>query len=518
MTLVLWSALLLTGTPAGEPAESTRPTILDFHAEWCGPCRELRPTIDQLKNKGYPVRTVDIDKNPSLRDRYRITAVPTQVIVDPKGRELVRNTGPRSATELVSLYSKAKVQLANRAKDAADDAEGDEAVAARTGDRGDDDADSDPKGSSAPDPWKTGVRIRIESRHSAGFGSGTVVYSTDEEAIILTCAHIFHDDNVRQQHAPAKFPHRIVIDLFDGRLHGTNPPMLHPTDSLTGQAVDYDFTADVGLIRIRPGRKLPVSPVVPPDWQPREGLKMMTVGCSEGHNATPWTTYITNPSITGLVGKGRYQAIECRHAPKQGRSGGGLYIDDGGQYDGYVAGVCDFAEPRGRHGLYAAPRSIHRILDRNRLTVCYNPKADGPQTLMADRGNAGSGAPIKYRSQNAAAGPEARPTKTITLPDPALVDSDLPAESRRRRPAAPGAPAWQSADRLARSDNPNNDVEAVDLKVDPDAVDDELPATAANGEDSPPEPTVTRNPGQRGGWRKANSESVEEARADARRR
>ena len=55
-------------------------------------------------------------------------------------------------------------------------------------------------------------------------------------------------------------------------------------------------------------------------------------------------------------------------APKQGRSGGGLFTTDG-----YVAGVCNFAEPRGDHGLYATPRSIYSLLDRNNLMALYAP-------------------------------------------------------------------------------------------------------------------------------------------------
>ena len=51
-----------------------------------------------------------------------------------------------------------------------------------------------------------------------------------------------------------------MIDLFDGNLQGTQPAKVHFLESVEGKAVDYDFTRDVGLIRIRPGRRLPASP------------------------------------------------------------------------------------------------------------------------------------------------------------------------------------------------------------------------------------------------------------------
>ena len=79
-----------------------------------------------------------------------------------------------------------------------------------------------------------------------------------------------------------------------------------------------------------------------------------------------------NPQMRGLSGNPNYEAIECKYAPKQGRSGGGLFTQDG-----YVAGVCNFAEPRGDHGLYATPRSIYSLLDRNNLMALYAPVTGG---------------------------------------------------------------------------------------------------------------------------------------------
>ena len=116
-----------------------------------------------------------------------------------------------------------------------------------------------------PKPWETVVRIRVIGDRSTGFGSGTVIYSTPEESLILTCAHIFKLDG-RKPTPPSQFPRRIMIDLFDGKLEGTDPAQVHFAESVEGKAVDYDFTLDVGLIRMRPGRQLPASRVVPASW------------------------------------------------------------------------------------------------------------------------------------------------------------------------------------------------------------------------------------------------------------
>jgi hypothetical protein len=202
-----------------------------------------------------------------------------------------------------------------------------------------------------------------------------------EESTILTCAHIFKLGGCRHV-PPDQFPLQIMVDLFDANLRGTSPAPVHCTAPVEGKAVDYDFVQDVGLIRIRPGRRLPTARVVPTDWHPEAMMKMLTVGCSEGHEATAWPTSIVNPPMHGfLTGNSAYEAIECLVAPKQGRSGGGLFTTDG-----YVAGVCNFADLQRDHGLYATPRSIYGLLDRNNLMALYAPRPNGSGTLAADRG------------------------------------------------------------------------------------------------------------------------------------
>jgi hypothetical protein len=222
------------------------------------------------------------------------------------------------------------------------------------------------------------------------------VHSTNRESLILTCAHIFKIEGRAKQPPPGQFPRKIMIDLFDGQLRGTKPAQVHFLETVEGEAIDYDFVRDVGLIRIRPGRRLPASRVVPAHWEPKNKplpMKMLTLGCSEGNDATAWFTKILNPRMKGLSGRPAYEAIECQTAPKQGRSGGGLFTTD---Y--YLAGVCNFAEPQGNVGLYATPRSMYNLLDRNGLAGLYAPVTRGSGTLLAD-----GRAPVPAPARGAAA-------------------------------------------------------------------------------------------------------------------
>ena len=63
--------------------EATDPVVVDFWAEWCGPCRLLAPVIDQLAEE-YDGRVqfveVNVDENPDVAMTYRVSGIPTLVI------------------------------------------------------------------------------------------------------------------------------------------------------------------------------------------------------------------------------------------------------------------------------------------------------------------------------------------------------------------------------------------------------------------------------------------------------
>ena len=79
-----------------------KPTLVDFYATWCGPCKMMHPILDQLKasmGDAVTVVKIDVDKNQELSAEYRVQSVPT-LILFKDGEVKWRAAGVHSAADL----------------------------------------------------------------------------------------------------------------------------------------------------------------------------------------------------------------------------------------------------------------------------------------------------------------------------------------------------------------------------------------------------------------------------------
>ncbi len=174
-----------------------------------------------------------------------------------------------------------------------------------------------------------------------------------EEALVLTCGHIFRAANGAG---------RIVCDFF---VEGAAPA--------EGKLICYDIRRDVGLVSVRPSVTIAPIHVGGNGQQPQRSEDVFSVGCNHGESPT--------------VNRNRIIAVNRYHGPANfvvggrpvdGRSGGGLFATDG-----TLIGVCNAADQAEDEGLYAALGPIHAELDRAGLAFIYQPKtpliASGPR-------------------------------------------------------------------------------------------------------------------------------------------
>lgn len=85
----------LTDANFGETVlKASKPVLVDFFADWCGPCRMVAPVIEEMSKKydGIIVGKVDVDANPGVAGKYGVMSIPTVVLFDA-GKEVARQVG-----------------------------------------------------------------------------------------------------------------------------------------------------------------------------------------------------------------------------------------------------------------------------------------------------------------------------------------------------------------------------------------------------------------------------------------
>lgn len=92
-------------TTFSELIQSEKPVLVDFFAEWCGPCKTMAPILSSVKSKigdAAKIIKVDVDKNPIAASQYQVRGVPT-LILFKKGQVIWQQSGVVPEKELLQL-------------------------------------------------------------------------------------------------------------------------------------------------------------------------------------------------------------------------------------------------------------------------------------------------------------------------------------------------------------------------------------------------------------------------------
>ena len=88
-----------------EVLNSEKPVLLDFWAPWCGPCRLMSPSLDQLaeEREDIKVAKVNVDEEPELAGEFRVYSIPTLAVLKD-GQMVNQMVGARPKNQILSMF------------------------------------------------------------------------------------------------------------------------------------------------------------------------------------------------------------------------------------------------------------------------------------------------------------------------------------------------------------------------------------------------------------------------------
>ena len=78
--------------------------LLDFYADWCGPCRMISPLVDEIaeENPQYLVGKINVDKEPELAQKFKVLSIPTLAVIK-NGNVIHQSTGARPKADILAM-------------------------------------------------------------------------------------------------------------------------------------------------------------------------------------------------------------------------------------------------------------------------------------------------------------------------------------------------------------------------------------------------------------------------------
>lgn len=187
------------------------------------------------------------------------------------------------------------------------------------------------------------VRIRVIDPSGTSHGTGTIIHSTGNDALVLTCGHIFRESRGQG---------RIEADIaFSTEMK-----------TVSGRLITFDSNAhDIALLTIRTPFQVKPAKIARQSFQGSLNQGVFTVGCDKGNQPTIRRSHFKRAA--SYDGAEKYDVYG---RPIDGRSGGGLFNEQG-----ELIGVCNAAAVHVDEGIYSGLKTIYRQLSISHLSHLF---------------------------------------------------------------------------------------------------------------------------------------------------
>ena len=383
-TLSVWAfvvillAMPLTSLSFGQSAGNDT-HLYFFTSKGCAPCEMVKPSLAKLDAEGYPVTIVDIRERPDWANHFRVDRTPTVIMV--RDQQIVgRHAGVIGYDELLQWFTtsgyvpsrdavaakQAGTQVAIRDAESRSNV-GAQATATQvqpiepTGNLNSDTPEFQSatmhKGTSTPAndfeerALDATVKIKVEDDEGISYATGTVVHSHGNESLVVTCGHVFRESQGK------------------GEISGEYGFSNGVTKNAAGELIFYDADArDIALLVLKTnGDTIPAVEIASKRTTVSTGEDAFSIGCDHGESPTIRHTRIKNKAA--YDGAIKY---DIYGRPVNGRSGGGLFTDDG-----HLIGVCNAAVVDVDEGIYTALDTIHWQFEHTHLAHLFDSNPTG---------------------------------------------------------------------------------------------------------------------------------------------